>query len=224
MIESVALIAGIIGIVFSALTMVALFLLKKNITDILRKDALIFDRNFEIKQKALTESLNIVDEVLAKGKGICSNSTFMERSKKCYNELICVLNNTKLADAFYDIALNPNYLVTADKVHIYKMLSRKDLGFKISKLEYNTTNEQTEAQTYIAPQPVQPVTPAIEERPAKVINTAAPVQNSQAAQPRPIQQPRPSSATAPRPMPRPNPATKPMPKPVQNPGNSEPKS
>ena len=223
MIESVALIAGIIGIVFSALTMVVLFLLKKNVTDILRKDALIFDKNFEIKQKALVESLNIVDEVLAKGKSICSNASFLDRSKKCYNELICVLNNTKLADAFYDIALNPNYIVTMDKVHIYKMLSRKDLGFKISKLEYNTTNEQPEVSTYnTAPQPVQPVTPAAEEKPTKIINTTTPpAQNSQ---PRPVQQTRPNSATAPRPMPRPNPATKPIARPAQNPGNSEPKS
>lgn len=158
MIENVALIAGIIGIVFSILTLIALFLLKKNILDILRKDALIFDKNFELKQKAITESLNIVDEVFVKGKGVILNASFQERSKKCYNELICVLNNTKLADAFYDITLNPNSNITFDKLHIFKMLSRKDLGFKITKLEFNmginSTVEQATTQS-INTNPVQ---------------------------------------------------------------------
>lgn len=205
MIENIALISGIVGIVFSSFTLISLFLLKKNILDILRKDALIFDQNFELKQKYVAESLNLVDEIYEKGRGLIGNANYIERAKKCYNELVCVLNDTKLADVFFDVTMNPNYEVNLEKVRIYKMLCRKDLGFKIANLEYNVDESQyvrTSSTSYSAPaQPVQRVqpiqhNPAPAERPQVASQPAQRVQpiQSNPSQAKPQVAPQPQSA------------------------------
>ena len=93
MLKEVAVGVGIAGIVVAVFAIIILILLKKNITDILNKDAILFSKNFELKKEAINNSLNLVDEVAAKGKTICLNPEFAIKAKDCYNNLLCVVTN-----------------------------------------------------------------------------------------------------------------------------------
>lgn len=154
MIENIAILAGVSAIVVSFMGIVAFLLLKKNIKDILQKDSLIFDQNFEIKKRVISESFSLIDEVEKNGKIIINNATFMERATNCYNELLCVVNNYKIIDEFYNIALNGAYAINKNITNNYKILCRKDIGLKTKKI--NNSNIQSQPVIANIPTPVQP--------------------------------------------------------------------
>lgn len=129
--ENVALITGIAGIVLSFFSIIILILTRKSILDILNKDSLIFDKNFEIKEKWMVETLNLIDSVETQGQAITSNPEFSKRAKICYNHLICVITNMQLSDEFFDICFNPSANITTDRLKNFKLSCRKDIGFKV---------------------------------------------------------------------------------------------
>ena len=131
--ENIALILAIVAMVFSGLVVIVMLLLRKNIVEILKKDSIIFDKNFEIKERAILNSIKLAEDVLANGKQLVLNPSFNKAAKTCYNELICVLNNLKISDAFRDIALDINKPISESLLVIYRMLCREDLGFKVKQ-------------------------------------------------------------------------------------------
>ena len=198
MIENFAILSGIAALVVSFMAIVAFLMLKKNIKDILEKDTLVFDKNFEIKYKAITASFEFVDEVMVNGKSANLDEKYIERAIKCHNDLLCVISNKNVIDEFYNIALNVNYPVNFAVVMDYKMACRADIGLKnkivgIKKSKEATVAAQPQtqpAQTYVPQQPVQPE-PYIPSQPITPQQPTTPQysQPQQAAQPMPQQRP-----------------------------------
>lgn len=197
MLKEVAVGVGIAGIVVAVFAIIILILLKKNITDILNKDAILFSKNFELKKEAINNSLNLVDEVAAKGKTICLNPEFAIKAKDCYNNLLCVVTNVKLANEFYTMAIDRNGAIDSDKVTEYKLLCRKDIGLSVKKSSLiNNEAVPTATINYQSQQPVQEQ-PAPAQRPVQPAQR--PVQPTQQRPAQPAQRPvaRPATTAAP---------------------------
>jgi len=132
MLESIAMWGGIAGIFVSVFAIILLYFIKKQISDILNKDAILFDNNFEIKHSAILDSLNLIDE-LQQNNSIKSNAEFIERAKKCHNNLLCVITEVKIADEFFEITLEPNSNISEARILLFKLMCRSDIGLKIKK-------------------------------------------------------------------------------------------
>ena len=133
MIETIAMFGGIIGGAVALLSIIVFIILKKNVIDILSKDAVLFDKNFEIKLKVINESMFIVDELAEKGKMITLDAKFTARSRNCYNNLLCVVSDLKLADQFYALALDRELVFNETMLAEYKLHCRKDIGLKLGR-------------------------------------------------------------------------------------------
>jgi len=72
------LLIGILSIALSIITIIIIFILRKNVIDILNKDAIIFSKNFEIKKAAFDKAMYIIDEI---GAGAPRSKT-VEYSRK----------------------------------------------------------------------------------------------------------------------------------------------
>ena len=104
MIEKIAMWGGIAGIVVALFAIIILFLTRKNILDILQKDVILFDRNFELKKSAIEHSFRLIDR-LEQDSAIIADPVFKQEAKDCYNELLCVVSDLKVAYIFYNLAI-----------------------------------------------------------------------------------------------------------------------
>lgn len=113
--------------------------------DILDKDVILFERNFDIKKNAIEKSYKLIDEIQLRGQQITSNYDFIERAKSCYNELLCVVSDIAVANEFYDIAIagNPS---DEKRLNSYKISCRKDIGLrtKVTKSKQKSSSRQDE--------------------------------------------------------------------------------
>lgn len=228
MIDIIAKWAGFAGIIVSLVAVIILFLTRQNILDILDKDVILFDKNFELKKEAIEKAMSMADEIGEKGDQIKMNYQFNENAKKTYNELLCVVSNMSVADEFYMLAVDSNYAVSSAQIANFKLLCRHDIGLsnkksKILKHTKNPVAEQRPQQPNYngqveTPKQMPYTQPAQQPRQvqqmAQTAPQAVPVQpsNMQRSVPQPTQsaQPRPQQ---PRPMPT-NPqaqATRPTP-------------
>ena len=132
-IEELAVWCSIISICASVVSIVAIFLVRNNIVNILEKDVVLFDQNFEIKKEAISNALSMIDEVMEYGKQITLKPEFEKKAKQCYNNLLCVITNVTIADEFYNIAIDKNIEVTNVRLANFKLLCRNDIGFKTRK-------------------------------------------------------------------------------------------
>lgn len=150
MIESIAMWGGIAGLVASVFAIIILYLTRKNILDILDKDVILFNKNFDLKKEAITKALELADEVAQRGKSITSSYDFQQKAKQCYNDLLCVTSEVKVADEFYSIAVDTNTDVTQTKVAQFKLMCRRDIGLKTkkSKLLKRTSNQQSNSNDF----------------------------------------------------------------------------
>lgn len=151
--NSLVIWCGILGIIFSVVAVVVMFLTRKNIIDIIDKDIILFERNFDIKKNTIVSSFDIVDEIASKGKQVAMDPTFSQRAKKCYNELLCVVSNEKIAEEFYKIAIDFSFTVSMQRIIEYKIKCRKDIGLKTKKSD---EPEDISAIKPIVQQPTQP--------------------------------------------------------------------
>lgn len=213
MIDIIAKWAGFAGIIVSLVAVITLFLTRQNILDILDKDAILFDKNFELKKEAIEKAMSMADEIGEKGEQIKMNYQFNENAKKTYNELLCVVSNMSVADEFYMLAVDSSYAVSSAQIANFKLLCRQDIGLsnkksKILKPTKNSVTEQRPQQPnynsqFEAPRQMPYTQPAQQPRQvqqmAQTAPQAVPVQpnnaqrtmpQTQTAQPRP-QQPRP---------------------------------
>lgn len=146
MIDIIAKWAGFAGIIVSLVAVIILFLTRQNILDILDKDVILFDKNFELKKEAIEKALLIADEIGEKGDQIKMNYQFNENAKKTYNELLCVVSNMSVADEFYMLAVDSNYAVSPAQIANFKLMCRQDIGLsnKKSKILKHTKNPVAE--------------------------------------------------------------------------------
>ena len=127
--STVAMWGGVAGLIVSIIAIIILFLTRKNIMDILDKDVILFERNFDIKKDAIEKSYKLIDEIQLRGQQITANPEFNERAKTCYNELLCVVSDIAVANEFYDIAVagTPS---SEERLNAYKISCRGDIGLK----------------------------------------------------------------------------------------------
>lgn len=132
--ETVAMWGGVAGLFISIFAIIILYLTRKNILDILDKDVILFGRNFEIKKKSITDAFALVDEV-AESKGrIKANLEFIERANLCYNDLLCVVSDVRVADEFYSLTLE-NVPFSLTRIAQFKIMGRKDIGLRIKRAQ-----------------------------------------------------------------------------------------
>lgn len=153
MLELIAMWGGIAGIIVAFFAIIFLYLTRKNILDILDKDAILLDKNFEIKNKVIQSALAIVDELFAKGPNILYATEFNARAKACYNAMLCTISDMQLIEEFRILTLDNSTELTEFRIIDFKLNCRKDIGLitkksnltksSINKDEYNTTNIKT---------------------------------------------------------------------------------
>lgn len=210
MIEQIAMWGGFAGIIVAVFAIVILFLTRKNILDILEKDVILFDKNFELKKHAIDNALNIVDELDSVGASIKSRPDFVDRSKKCYNDLLCVVTNVKLAEEFHSLTLNHNDDASSARLAQFKVNCRKDIGLSTKGVKSIKALKKDDHQIPPTPNPMSGYSgfdggasfqaPPAPKKPDEVSSEFKPT-------------PRPMPQTTPRPMPRPmsQPTPRPMP-------------
>lgn len=131
MLEEFALLASLFSIVIAIFAIIIILLLKKNVTDILNKDVILFDKNFDIKKRAIDKSFEVLDELNRAGSSIIKNAEFKSKAVACYNELLCVIGNIKIVDEFYSLAISGEKSLDDNVIARYKLDCRKDIGFRI---------------------------------------------------------------------------------------------
>lgn len=170
--ENLTLWCGIACLAVSFLAVIAVFLTRKNIKDIIDRDIIFFEKNFEIKKDAITSALDVVDEISLKGKSVIRDITFVHKAKQCYNNLLCVVSNIKLAKEFYDITLNTSKETTSLEIAKFKLACRKDIGFKTKKfkssdlpLQSNPQEQSFSSQSFQDERPVASQVRPVQTRP-----------------------------------------------------------
>lgn len=195
MLEKIAMWGGIAGIVVALVAIIVLFLTRANILDILDKDVILFDKNFELKKQAIETSMLMIDELDEKGEQAKADFEFAERAKKTYNELLCVVSDARVADEFYNLTLDKTVAPTASSLAHFKLLCRRDIGLsnKKSKLlkRAKVSEETTDAPTDIMSQFEQQSRPSSFNQPVRPIQPREPVQPREPIQPREPMQARP---------------------------------
>lgn len=213
MLENIAMWGGIAGVVVAFLAIIILFLTRQSIIRILDKDTILFDQNFEIKQKAINSALAIADEIVDSNSAVKGSPEFVKRAKAAYNDLMCVLSDVRIADEFYSISIENETVYNEARIAQFKLMCRKDIGLKVSKsqivsrvMQKQKANQtqpivqqpQYQPQQYV---PQQAQYPQYQEQPAQ---PAQPTQPQQPAQPqrlvRQMQQPQPTRPVSPRPV------------------------
>ena len=153
--ENIAMWCGIGSGITSIIAVIVLFLTRKNIVDIIDKDVILFEGNFNVKKEAIAAALNMVDHISTKGKQITLNPDYAQRAKQVYNDLMCVINNQKIAEEFSDITLNQSSYVDDVRIDNFKAMCRKDIGFK-AKFKKPTKKNVQYVQQAPNPMPVNP--------------------------------------------------------------------
>lgn len=139
--SSLTLVCAFVSIFASIVCVIIVFLTRKSIVDIVDKDVILFENNFTIKKNAITAALEMVDVIDQHGKQVALNANFIQNAKKCYNDLLCVVGDIAVAKEFYDITLNQAYSVTKDHIEHFKLVCRRDIGFKTKVSKVAPTND-----------------------------------------------------------------------------------
>lgn len=213
MIEKIAMWGGFAGVVIALVAVIVLFLTRQNILDILDKDVILFDKNFELKKQAIERAMLIADELEEKGAQTKMNYEFVETAKKTYNELLCVVSDVRVADEFYSLVVDKSVTPTATQFAQFKLICRHDIGLSNKKAKVlKRAKLNSTAELPNMPQSLNGSfdTPRATSFTAQSVRQAQPVQPMQTAQqtmPRP-QRPMPARPVQPtqpvqRPMPRP---------------------
>ncbi len=189
MIESLAVTCSFIAIFASLIAIIIMILVRNNIVNILEKDVVLFDKNFEIKKQAISNALEIIDEVTEFGKQITLRPEFERKAKACYNDLLCVMTDVTIADEFFNIALDKNIEITDVRLAHFKLLCRHDIGFKTKKaklIKRLTTKENNNENEILLK--TNAATSGPQNLAASTNATASiPKQSPQTVQPRPVQ-------------------------------------
>lgn len=144
--ENLTLWIGIVSLVVSLITIITVVLIKVNIKNILASGTILYDENYVVKKNALTNALNLADDISTFGKSIINDNTFNRKAKDCYNNLLCVVSDLKIAKTFESIALDTNYATSSLDFANFKLACRKEIGFKVKMLKQKNSETKPKAQ------------------------------------------------------------------------------
>ena len=164
---------GIAAIVIAIFSMIILYLTRNNIIELLDRDVVMYDKNFETKKECLHEAFNCLDLVAQNGIEIKNNPQFVQRAKQAYNGLLCVINSPKLYQEFYRMTIDQSGGVySINDIESFKIQCRSELitkrknkneGFKGSTSGGLNSGfaqprliQQQQAQPQKRPQPPRP--------------------------------------------------------------------
>lgn len=188
---------GIAGIVISVFAVIILYLTRSNIIDLLDRDIIMYDKNYELKKDALENAFNCLDAVSQNGIEIKSNPQYAQRAKEAYNGLLCTLISPKLYQEFYRLAVDKTTTgYTIQDIEKFKIHCRKELvakhkkkneGFKGSTSGELADNNVISTPTQPMSAPSRPTQSMPQQRPSQLRPT----------QPMPRQQVRPQGTDKP---------------------------
>lgn len=161
------MIATIISVVIAVFAIVILYLTRSNIIDLLDRDVVMYDKNYQLKKESLEEAFNCLDLVAQNGVEIKNSTQFLQRAKEAYNGLLCTLNSAKLYQEFYRMAIdNTVFNYSVEDIEKFKIACRSELiskkkakgeGFKGVASGTLGNGFSTQSQPFVQPtQPVQP--------------------------------------------------------------------
>ncbi len=187
--EKIAMWGGVAGIVIAVFAIVILYLTRSNIIDLLDRDVVMYDKNYESKKESLQEAFDCLDIIAQNGIDVKYNPQFIQRAKQAYNGLLCTLNSAKLYQEFYRMAIDTTSSNFSNlDIEKFKISCRSELiskrrskgeGFK-GNVDNGINNLVPPAQP--SPQPVRPA-PQPRPQPAQP-RPQAPAQRPQPTQPR----------------------------------------
>ena len=122
-----AFLVGMFSLILSVIAIVMLFVMRKNILDILNKDTLIFSKNFEIKKQAFDKAMYILDEIQM-GAPRSNSIEYNRKMNQIYNDLLSVCSDIRIADTFYAMVKDTSKQLTESDFAGFKLLVRKELG------------------------------------------------------------------------------------------------
>ena len=226
--EKIAMWGGIAGIVVALVAVIIMFLTRQNILDILDKDVILFEKNFELKKQAIERAMLMIDELEEKGNQTKMNLEFEENAKRTYNELLCVVSDVRVADEFYSLAVDKTAVLTSAQFAHFKLMCRHDIGLSNKKAKllkraqsnstenvlpemptsafggsYDTPRATNYAPTQPVSRPVQPNQPMQAQRgqvqlQQRPMQQARPMQPNQPVGTTPVQRPVQPKPTQPR--------------------------
>ena len=110
---------------------VILYLTRSNIIDLLDRDVIMYDKNYELKKESIEEAFNCLDAVSQNGVEIKTNPQFATRARQAYNGLLCSLNSAKLYQEFYRMTIDTtdnDYSI--EDIEAFKIACRMELVSK----------------------------------------------------------------------------------------------
>ena len=122
-----AFLVGIFSLILSVVAMVVMFIMRKNVLDILNKDTLIFSKNFELKKQAFDKAMYILDEIQA-GAPRSNSVEYNRKMNQIYNDLLTVTTDARIADTFIAMTKDTSKQLTDADFASFKLLVRKELG------------------------------------------------------------------------------------------------
>ena len=126
--EKIAMWGGVAGIVIAIFAIVILYLTRSNIIELLDRDVVMYDKNYELKKQTLQEAFDCLDLIAQNGIEIKSNPQFITRAKQAYNGLLCTLNSAKLYQEFYAKAIDINVSnFSVEDIEKFKIACRGEL-------------------------------------------------------------------------------------------------
>lgn len=144
-----AFLIGMCSLVLSIFAIIIMVLMRKNVVDILNKDALYFSKNFEIKKQAFDKAMYILDEIRL-GAPRPNSVEYNRKMNQIYNELLTVSTDVRIADSFISMVKDTSKPLTEADCASFKLLVRQELGLsnknsmliEKSKQKQKPNNEQ----------------------------------------------------------------------------------
>lgn len=170
MLEKIAMWGGVAGIIISLFAIVIIYLTRSNIIDLLDRDVILYDKNYELKKDALESCFNCLDDVAQYGESVKNNPQFIKKAKETYNALLCTVQCPKIYQDFYRYAIDKSSaMVSAEELEKFKILCRGELILHKKKGEgfKGATDLNVGTQSFRSSQPMQTQSqqPAIQVRP-----------------------------------------------------------
>ena len=128
MIEKIAMWGGIAGIIIAVFAIAILYLTRSNIIDLLDRDVVMYDKNYEMKKDAFEQAFNCLDAVAQSGTEIKSNPQYAQRAREAYNALLCTTSCAKVYQEFYRLAVDATTAgYTTEDIEKFKIACRTEL-------------------------------------------------------------------------------------------------
>jgi len=169
------MISIIISSIIALFAIVILYLTRNNIIDLLDRDVIMYDENFQQKKESFEEAFNCLDLVAQNGVDIKNNPQFIARAKEAYNGLLCTASNPKIYQEFYAKAIDTSSPYSSvEDIEKFKITCRAELfskrrkkgeGFKGSSNGSINMSSFSQSAQKPTPRPVQPKVPQVAQRP-----------------------------------------------------------